>query len=117
MSAPPQGQPRPVILAHGSLRHADFRDRVAAVARAGFDGLGLHVREYSRLRSQGWSDAPGQGDFDLDGFLRALLATGTTAPVSVEVLSDHNDQLPPATVARTLATATRSVLLAAGASG
>jgi len=44
MSAPqaqPPGPPRPVILAHGSLRHADFRDRVAAVARAGFDGLGL----------------------------------------------------------------------------
>ena len=60
MSAPqaqPQGSPRPVILAHGSLRHADFRDRVAAVASAGFDGLGLHVREYAQLRSQGWSDA------------------------------------------------------------
>jgi sugar phosphate isomerase/epimerase len=280
MSAQPLDTPRPVILAHGSLRHADFRDRVAAVARAGFDGLGLHVREYARLRSQGWSDAdlravltdagvrlaeietllgwddpaerrdpdglrreelafaladavgarhavavgaitgdlrptategfaalcdraadhgllvalepqacssiadlatataivadagrpngglnvdvwhqarggwplpalralapeqvvviqvddgpgrpvtddyldectryrsaPGQGDFDLDGFLRALLATGTTAPVSVEVLSDQNDQLPPGTVAEALATATRSVLRAAG---
>lgn len=275
-----QGPPRPVILAHGSLRHADFRDRVAAVARAGFDGVGLHVREYARLRSQGWSDAdlravltdagvrlveietllgwddpperrdpdglrrerlafaladaagarhvvavgaitghlrptategfaalceraaehgllvalepqgcssitdlatataivadagrpngglnidvwhqtrggwplpalrglaaeqvvviqvddgpgrpitddyldectryrraPGQGEFDLNGFLQALLATGTTAPVSVEVLSDENDQLPPATVAGTLAMATRRVLQAAG---
>ena len=283
MSAPeaqPQGAPRLVVLAHGSLRHADFRDRVAAVARAGFDGLGLHVREYARLRSEGWSDAdlravltgaglrlveietllgwddpperrdpdglrrerlafaladavgarhvvavgaitgdlrptategyaalceraaehgllvalepqacssiadlatataivadagrpngglnvdvwhqtrggwplsalrglapeqvvviqvddgpgrpitddyldectryrsaPGQGDFDLNGFLRALLATGTTAPVSVEVLSDENDQLPPATVAGALAMATRRVLQAAG---
>jgi sugar phosphate isomerase/epimerase len=283
MSAPeaqPQGPARPVVLAHGSLRHTDYRDRVAAVARAGFDGLGLHVREYARLQSEGWSDAdiravltaagvrlveietllgwddppgqrdpdglrrerlafaladavgarhavavgaitgdlrptategfaalcdraaehgllvalepqacssiadlataaaivadagrpngglnvdvwhqtrggwplsvlrglapdrvvviqvddgpgrpvtddyldectryrsaPGQGDFDLDGFLRALLATGTTAPVSVEVLSDENDQLPPATVAGALAIATQRVLQAAG---
>jgi len=61
-----------------------------------------------------YRSAPGQGDFDLDGFLRALLATGTTAPVSVEVLSDQNDQLPPATVAGALAIATRRVLQAAG---
>jgi sugar phosphate isomerase/epimerase len=275
----PQDTRRPVVLAHGSLRKAGFRDRVAAVAHAGFDGLGLNVREYARLRSDGWSDAdirvmltdtglrlveietllgwddpleqrdpdglrreqlafaladavgarhvvavgaltgdlrptategfaalceraaehgllvalepqgcssitdldtataivadagqpngglnldvwhqtrcdwplpslrrlapeqivviqvddgpehpvtddyldectryrsaPGQGDFDVDGFLRALLATGTTAPVSVEVLSDANDQLPPATVAGELAIATQRVLRAA----
>lgn len=40
LEAQPQGTPRLVVLAHGSLRHADFRDRVAAVARVGFDGLG-----------------------------------------------------------------------------
>jgi hypothetical protein len=37
MSAPqaqPQSPPRPVVLAHGSLRNADFGDRVAAVAGA-----------------------------------------------------------------------------------
>jgi sugar phosphate isomerase/epimerase len=267
---------RELILAHGSLRQADFRDRVAAVAGAGFDGLGWHVREYARLRAEGWSDAdlravlanagvrlveietvlgwddpleqrdadgmrreelafaladavgarhivavgamtgslrptategfaalcqratehgllvalepqacssitdlatasaivadagqpngglnldvwhrtrggwplqalqglppqqvvviqlddgpgqpvtddylqectrfrvaPGDGEFDLHGFVRALLDTGTTAPVSVEVLSDEYDRLPPATVAGKLATATRQVL-------
>ena len=30
MNAQPLDPPRPVVLAHGSLRHADFRDRVAA---------------------------------------------------------------------------------------
>jgi hypothetical protein len=40
MSAQPLDVPRPVILAHGSLRHADFRDRVAAVARAGSTASG-----------------------------------------------------------------------------
>ncbi len=37
-----------------------------------------------------------------------------SAPVSVEVLSDENDQLPPAMVAGALAMATRRVLQAAG---
>jgi sugar phosphate isomerase/epimerase len=280
LEAQPRDTRHLVVLAHGSLRNAGFRDRVAGVAHAGFDGLGLHVREYARLRSEGWSDAnlravladagvrlveietllgwddpperrdpdglrrerlafaladavgarhvvavgaitgdlrptvtegyaalceraaehgllvalepqacssiadlatataivadagrpngglnidvwhqtrggwplsalralvpeqvvviqvddgpgrpvtddyldectryrsaPGQGDFDLNGFLRALLATGTTAPVSVEVLSEENDQLPPVTVAGALAMATRQVLQAAG---
>jgi sugar phosphate isomerase/epimerase len=280
-TAQPEAWPRPLVLAHGSLRQAGFRDRVAAAAAAGFDGLGLHVREYARLRSEGWSDgdlravladagmrlveietmlgwddpperrdpdglrrerlafaladavgarhlvavgatsgdlrptategyaalcaraaehgllvalepqacssiadlatalaivseaaqpngglnidvwhqtrggwplpalralapeqvaviqiddgpghpvtedylaectryrrAPGQGEFDLNGFLRALFATGTTAPVSVEVLSDLHDRLPPAAVAETLAAASRQVLQAATA--
>lgn len=270
--------PRHLVLAHGSLRTADFRDRVAAAAEAGFDGLGLHAREYPRLRAEGWSDAdlravladagvrlveietvlgwddppeqrdpdglrreewafaladavgarhvvavgamsgplrptategfaelcqragehgllvalepqacssitdlataaaivsgaaqpngglnvdvwhqtrggwpvaalralapeqvvviqiddgpaqpvtddylqectryrvaPGDGDFDLDGFLRALLATGTSAPVSVEVLSDDYDRLAPSTVAKHLAAASRRILQA-----
>ena len=41
LEAQPQSASRLVVLAHGSLRSAGFRDRVAAVARAGFDGLGL----------------------------------------------------------------------------
>lgn len=83
MSASPLGTPRPVVLAHGSLRHADFRDRVAAVARAGFDGLGLHVREYARLRSQGWSDAD----------LRAVLADAGVRLVEIETLLGWDDPL------------------------
>ena len=86
MSAPeaqPQGAPRPVVLAHGSLHHADFRDRVAAVARTGFDGLGLHVGEYARLRSEGWSDAD----------IRAVLTGAGVRLVEIETLLGWDD--PP----------------------
>ena len=76
LEAEPQGTPRPVVLAHGSLRNAGFRDRVAAVARAGFDGLGLHVREYARMRSEGWSDAD----------LRAVLTGAGVRLVEIETL-------------------------------
>ncbi len=55
---------RPLIAAHGSLRHADFRTRVTAAATAGFDAIGLNVREYEKLQAEGWSDAD----------LRAVLA-------------------------------------------
>lgn len=276
MTAPTTAQ---LILAHGSLRHADFRERVTAAAVAGFDGIGLNVREYEQFRADGWPDAdirsvlaesgialieietvlgwddppdrresdgyrrealafaladavgarhivavgaltgdlrptategfaalcdraaehgllvalepqacstiadfetalaivagagrsngglnldvwhrtrggwplehlrrlppervvviqvddgpakpvsddyldectryrrpPGEGDFDVAGFLTALLATGTSAPISVEVLSDELDRLPPNTVAQLLSTATRRVLSAA----
>jgi sugar phosphate isomerase/epimerase len=74
LEAQPQDTPRLVVLAHGSLRQADFRDRVAAVAHAGFDGVGLHVREYARLRSEGWSDAD----------LRAVLAGAGVRLVEIE---------------------------------
>lgn len=57
--------------------------------------------------------APGEGEFDLLGFLAAIRATGTQAPVSVEVMSDEFDQLPAEQVAERLATATRAVLAAA----
>ena len=80
MSAPeaqPQGPARLVVLAHGSLRHTDFRDRVEAVARAGFDGLGLHVREYARLQSEG----PKTGELDalIDRIAREQRALGALA--------------------------------------
>lgn len=58
--------------------------------------------------------APGDGEFDLVGFLRALDAVGVHAPISVEVISDELDQLPPAVVARRLGDATRAVLTTAG---
>ena len=102
----PRGASRPVILAP---------ERVVVIQVD--DGPGRPVTDDYLDECTRYRSAPGQGDFDLDGFLRALLATGTTAPVSVEVLSDRNDQLPPAAVAEALATATRSVLQAAGDSG
>ena len=61
--------------------------------------------------------APGAGEFDLLGFLAAVRATGTRAPVSVEVLSDEFDRLPVEQVAERLATATRAVLSASRRAG
>ncbi len=56
---------------------------------------------------------PGEGEFDVDGFLRVLYGTATTAPVSVEVMSDELDLLPVQTTADRLAAATRRALAAA----
>jgi sugar phosphate isomerase/epimerase len=52
-AAPPAA--RPLILAHFSLRHADFEARVAAAAGAGFDGIGLNAAVYSRMLADGWT--------------------------------------------------------------
>jgi sugar phosphate isomerase/epimerase len=56
---------------------------------------------------------PGDGDFDLVGFLQLLWDRGVQAPISVEVLSADVAAKPAAEVARTLATATRSVITSA----
>lgn len=53
---------------------------------------------------------PGDGEFDLVGFLQALEAVGVHAPISVEVISDELDELPPAVAAGRLGDATRAVL-------
>lgn len=45
----------PRVLAWGTVR-SSFPDRVAAAADAGFDGIGLMLREYLGLRDEGWSD-------------------------------------------------------------
>jgi len=58
--------------------------------------------------------APGEGEFDIAGFLSVVYGTGTTAPVSVEVMSDELDELPVQTAAERLATATRRVLSGMG---
>ncbi|MFF1257561.1 sugar phosphate isomerase/epimerase family protein [Streptomyces sp. NPDC058321] len=43
---------------------------------------------------------PGAGDFDLDSFVSAVTAGGASAPVSVEVISDHLAALPAADAAQ-----------------
>ena len=53
---------------------------------------------------------PGDGEFDLVGLLRALAATGTTAPLGVEVFSDTLHELGPLEAARRAADTTRTVL-------
>lgn len=44
------------VLAHFSLRGANWPDRVAAAKEAGFTGVGLYIGEYLRLREMGWTD-------------------------------------------------------------
>lgn len=57
---------------------------------------------------------PGDGEFDLVHFLRLLREMGVAAPFSVEVLSEDVAGRPATEVARTLGSATRAVLDAAG---
>jgi sugar phosphate isomerase/epimerase len=59
---------------------------------------------------------PGEGDFDLVSFLRALWVRGNDAPISVEVLSPTlGSKLSPSDLAARLATTSRSVVRAARA--
>jgi len=60
---------------------------------------------------------PGDGDFDLPGFLTVLWSHGVQAPLSIEVLSAEMAQQPPAETAHALAKATRNVVTAARQSG
>jgi sugar phosphate isomerase/epimerase len=53
---------------------------------------------------------PGAGQFDLHGFLAGVLASGGSAPVSVEVISDSLSCLPPARAAQLLAQQTMALL-------
>jgi sugar phosphate isomerase/epimerase len=67
-----------------------------------------YLQECTRYRR-----APGAGEFDVTGFVAALLGTGTDAPISIEVLSDELDREPADDVAKLLADSTRQVLTAA----
>lgn len=53
---------------------------------------------------------PGTGALNLRQFLKILSDHGVTAPLSVEVMSDELDNLPPRTAALKVANATRDVL-------
>lgn len=56
---------------------------------------------------------PGQGDFDLVGFIRILDGMGVDVPISIEVISLELDKLPPTEAARRMADGARAVLAAA----
>lgn len=56
---------------------------------------------------------PGEGDFDLVGFLRLVGEMGVRLPLSVEVMSAGLQPRPAAETARRLADATRAVMAAA----
>ena len=57
---------------------------------------------------------PGEGTFDLDGFLTDLAATGARPLMGVEVLSDRQTALHPSEAARVSFDAANEVLLRAG---
>ena len=58
-------------------------------------------------------DVPGEGEFDLTGFLGLLDEMGVRLPLSVEVISTDLLQRPAAEVAGRLAGATRAVVASA----
>ena len=57
---------------------------------------------------------PGEGDFDLDGFLTDLADNGARPLMGVEVLSDHQTALHPSEAARVSFEAASAVLQRAG---
>jgi sugar phosphate isomerase/epimerase len=61
-----------------------------------------------------YRDVPGDGEFDLTGFLGLLAESGVRLPLSVEVISTDLLQRPAGEVARRLAGATRAVVASAG---
>ena len=68
-----------------------------------------HATRYERL-------IPGEGVIDLTGFLRVLRSTGSTAPLTVEVLNDGLlDRHGPEGLARRLGDAVRRIVAAASA--
>ena len=67
----------------------------------------IHATLHSR-------ELPGHGDLDLTGYLEALRAIGTDAPVGVEVFSDALHAQGPRPAARAAAEATRQVLADSG---
>lgn len=60
-----------------------------------------------------YRDVPGEGEFDLAGFLGLLAESGVRLPLSVEVISTDLLQRPAAEVARRLAGATRAIVASA----
>jgi sugar phosphate isomerase/epimerase len=71
-----------LILAGGSLGPVPFDERVAAAAAGGFDGIGLSVGEYVRLRDGGYEVARMREALDRRGLRLAELTvvTGFSAP-------------------------------------
>jgi sugar phosphate isomerase/epimerase len=59
-----------------------------------------------------YREVPGDGDFDLAGFLRLVSEMGVRLPLSVEVMSVGLQDRPAGEIARRLASATRAVVAA-----
>jgi sugar phosphate isomerase/epimerase len=61
-----------------------------------------------------YREVPGDGDFDLTGFLRLVAEMGVRLPLSVEVMSTKLHDQTATEITRRLADATRAVVTAAG---
>jgi sugar phosphate isomerase/epimerase len=86
-------------------------DRVFAVQLD--DGPAVRVDADYYTDCTRYRQVPGEGSFDLVGFLRLLEEMGVQQPLSVEVLSDELRLLPPGEAAQRMADGTRAVLAAA----
>jgi sugar phosphate isomerase/epimerase len=89
-------------------------DRFTSVALNDADPVmvGTMIEDTTRRRR-----LPGEGCFDLVGFLRALDRHGVTAPLVVEILSDEQNVRPIDEAAAAPLAATRAVLAKAGFRG
>jgi len=89
-------------------------DRYVAIALNDADArvVGSLVEDTTRRRR-----LPGEGAFDLIGFLRALDAHGVEAPLVVEILSDEQNLRPVDEAAQVALAATRALLARAGFRG
>ncbi|MEX2202755.1 MAG: sugar phosphate isomerase/epimerase family protein [Actinomycetota bacterium] len=86
-------------------------ERIVCVAISDADAevVGDLIEDTTRRRR-----LPGEGSFDLVGFLRLLDEMGVGAPVTVEILSDEQNARPTDEAARVAIAATRAVMKEAG---
>ena len=86
-------------------------ERIVCVAISDADDevVGDLIEDTTRRRR-----LPGEGAFDLIGFLRLLDEIGVTAPVTVEILSDEQNARSTDEAARVAIEATRAVMAEAG---
>jgi sugar phosphate isomerase/epimerase len=86
-------------------------ERIVCVAISDADDevVGDLIEDTTRRRR-----LPGEGAFDLVGFLRLLDELGVTSPVTVEILSDEQNARPTDEAARVAIEATRAVMAQVG---
>jgi sugar phosphate isomerase/epimerase len=77
------------------------------------DGPRLRVDSDYYTDCTGYRELPGEGDFDVVGFLRLLAGMGVRVPLSVEVISTALLEQPADELARRLYESTRTVMAAA----
>ena len=106
----PAATARDLILAHHSIRHAGFEERVAAAAGAGFDGIGLNFPVYRRMLDEGWTPERTQAVlddagirlleiealriFDTEGAGPVLDMVDTFQPLHVQVIAPFEGEVP-----------------------